>query len=145
MRRLLYSAYWVDGADIGSPEVLRRRIAGPILRGRSPSWPLRDSGYAVAVSRGPITVGAWRRIRVWREEWASLGTGTVPTLVVEGGSTSSGEAALRRLEKEILRAGAEADPDLPDPARYPALPVRPSKGWVSEVGGTWSQVWKTGP
>ena len=145
VRRLLYAAYWVDSADIGSPEVLRRRLTGPILRGRSPSWPLRESGYTVAVSRGPITTSAWRRIRVWREEWASTGTGAVPTLVVGGGSPSTGEAALRRLEKEILRAGAEIDPDLPDPAKYPAMPVRPSKEWVSEVGGPWSQTWKTSP
>ncbi|MET9272970.1 DsbA family protein [Kribbella sp. NPDC003557] len=145
VRRLLYAAYWVDGSDIGSPEVLRRRLTGPILRGRSTSSPLRDSGYAVAVSRGPITTSAWRRIRVWREEWVYLGTGEVPTLVAGDGSPSTGEAALRRLEKEILRAGAEIDPDLPDPAKFPVKPVRPPKTWVSEVGGTWSQVWKTCP
>lgn len=145
VRRLLYAAYWIDGADIGSPDVVRRRITGPILRGRSPSSPLRDSGYAVVVNGGPITISAWRRIRAWRAEWVSLGTSAALTLVAAGGSPSTGEGALRRLEKEILRAGAELDPELPDPALFPAMPVRPSKAWVSEVGGPWSQVWKTSP
>lgn len=145
VRRLLFAAYWFDGADIGNPEVLRRRLAGPILRGRSPSSPLRDFGYAVAVNRAPITAGARRRIRAWRDEWAALGTGAVPTLVEDGMSPVTGETALRRLEKEILRSGAVVDPALPDPARYPTLSVRPAKAWVSQVGGRWANTWMTSP
>ncbi|HEX5494248.1 MAG TPA: DsbA family protein [Mycobacteriales bacterium] len=144
VRRLLYAAYWVDGADIGSPEVLRRRLVGPILRGRSSSWPLRESGYAVAVSRGPVTTGAWRQIRAWRDEWARLGTGAVPTLVADNGLPVSGEAALRRLAEEILRSEAVIGLDLLDSARYPAMAVQPSRAWVSQVGGPWANAWKTG-
>ncbi|HEU5023491.1 MAG TPA: DsbA family protein [Spirillospora sp.] len=143
VRRLLYGDYWVDGADIGDPEILRRRLAGPILRGRTPSWTLGDSGYAVSVSRGPITTGAWRRIRAWRDEWASLGTGGVPTLVQHGGAPITGEAALRRLEEEIVRSGAAVDPDLPDPSRYPES-ARPSKDWVSRTGAPWARAWMAG-
>lgn len=145
VRRLLYAAYWVDGVDIGSPEVLRRRLAGPILRGRSPSWPLRDFGYAVAMSGGPITTSAWRRIRAWRQGWASLGTGTVPTLAAGQESPVAGEAALRRLAEEILRTGAELAPVLPDPARYPTPAVRPSPEWVTQAGGPWRHAWMTSP
>lgn len=145
VRRLLYAAYWIDGADIGNPEVLRRLLAGPIRRGRSSSWPLREAGYAVSVSRGPITTDAWRRIHAWREEWVRLGTGVVPTLVEDGGPPVTGEAALQRLEKEILRSDAVIDPDLPDPARYPDVSVRPDKAWVSQVGGRWAHVWMTSP
>lgn len=144
VRRLLYADYWVEGADIGSPEVLRRRLAGPILRGRSPSWPLREFGYAVAVTGGPITTGAWERMRTWRDEWERLGTAAVPTLVADGGGPVTGEAALRHLEREILRSGAVLDVDLPDPARYPSVPLRPSQTWVTTVGGPWARVWWTG-
>lgn len=144
VRRLLYAAYWVEGADIGSSEVLRRRLAGPILRGRSPSWPLREFGYAVAVSGGPITTGAWDRIHTWRDEWARLGTTALPTLVEDGGRPVTGEAALRHLGRTILRSGAVLDPDLPDPARYPPVSLRPPQTWVTRVGGPWARAWWTG-
>ena len=132
VRRLLFCAYWVDGADIGSPEVLRTRLAGSILRGNSTSDPLRESGFAVSASRGPITTGAWRRIRAWRDEWVRLGTGAVPMLVDgDGARPVTGEMALRRLEKEIIRVGADLHPDLPDPARYPPVRPVPSTPWVT--------------
>ncbi|HLU58070.1 MAG TPA: DsbA family protein [Pseudonocardia sp.] len=127
VRRLLFSTYWVDGADIGDPEVLRRRLTGPFLRGNSPSDPLRESGYAVSVARGPITTAAWRRIRAWREEWERLGTRVVPTLV-EGDRVLAGVPALRRLGELIVEHGAPVDPELPDPARYPRRRV-PAPGW----------------
>lgn len=144
VRRLLYSAYWVDGADIGSPEVLRRRLAGPIRRGSSTSSPLHESGYAVAVSRGPVTTDAWLRIRAWRNQWETLGTAAVPTLVDGDAPPVTGEAVLHRLRESMLRSGAEPDPRLPDPARYPAVSVRPPMAWLSEVGGPWAHAWKGG-
>lgn len=144
VRRLLYTAYWRNGANIGSPEVLRRLLTGPILRGRSTSEPLRQSGYAVAVSGGPITTAAWRRIWAWREEWTRLGTSALPALVEDGGQPVTGEEVLRRLEKEILRHEAALDPDLPDPGRYPAM-LRPDKAWVSQVGGRWAHTWMPTP
>jgi hypothetical protein len=126
VRRLLFAAYWVDGADIGHPEVLRARLAGPILRGRSTSDPLRESGYAVSASRGPITTSAWLRIRAWRDGWTRLGTKAVPTLV-ENGRPVVGAGALHRLADLISERRAPIDPDLPDPARYPT--PRPRAWW----------------
>lgn len=110
VRRVLFAAYWVDNADIGSPEVLRRRLAGPILRGHSSSAPLRDFGYAISLSRGPITTGAWRRIRAWREQWAQLNTASQPILLLEGAQPIGGAEAARRLAHEILRLGAPINP-----------------------------------
>src|SRR5690606_33153040 len=101
------------------PEVLRTRLAGPILRGHSTSDPLRESGYAVSASRGPITTTAWRRIRAWREEWTCLGTQIVPTLVHEGRPVA-GVAALHRLADLMGERDAPLHPELlPDPARFP--------------------------
>jgi hypothetical protein len=65
-------------------------------------------------------------------------------LVVDGWQPVSGETALRRLEKEILRAGARVQPELPDPGRYPDAADRPDPRWVSEIGGPWRHAWKTG-
>lgn len=142
VRRLLFAAYWVDGANIGDPEVLRARLAGPILRGHSIAVPLRDFGYAVSVNRGPITTTAWHRIRAWRDEWSRLGPVTLPTLVEDGRLPVTGRAVLRHLEREIIARRVEFGLDLPDPARYPEMAVRPSREWVSQVGGPWSHAWR---
>lgn len=142
VRRLLFAAYWARGADIGSPETLRRLLAGPVLRGNSTSVPLSEFGYAVTSSRGPITTDAYRRIRDWSKERDTLGARPLPLLVVDEWQPVSGETALRRLEKEILRSGAPVDPVLPDPGRYPALADPPGLSWTSEVGGRWRHAWK---
>ncbi|HLT10579.1 MAG TPA: DsbA family protein [Micromonosporaceae bacterium] len=141
VRRLLFAAYWLEGADIGDPNVLRTRLAGPILRGHSTADPLREAGFAVSVNRGPITTSAWRRVRAWRDEWNRLGRPALPVLLADGEPPASGEESLRRLEKELARLGAPLNPELPDPARYPAPTVRPAREWVSRVGGPWAYAW----
>lgn len=143
VRRLLFSAYWERGADIGNPEVLRRLLAGPFLRSHSTSVPLREFGMAVTSTRGPITGGAARRIRDWATQWELLNEPAaavplpLPILVVDGALPVTGETALRRLEKAILHAGAEVDPALPDPGRYPPVSDPPALTWVSAIGGSW--------
>lgn len=99
----------------------------------------------MTVTGGPITTGAWRRIRAWRDAWIGLGTATVPTLVADGGPPITGRAVLRWLEKQITHNGAPPAPDLGDPSRYPSMAVRPSPEWVSQVGGPWAHAWKTSP
>jgi hypothetical protein len=142
VRRVLLAAHWTRGVNISSPETLRRLLAGPILRGRSSAVPLSDFGYAVSAGRGPVTTGAYRRIRDWSREWESLGARPLPLLVVDGWQPVSGETALRRLEKEILRVDAATAPALPEPDRYPFSGDRPDPRWVSEVGGRWRHAWK---
>ena len=144
VRRLLFAAYWVQGSDIGSPEVLRRLLAGPILRGDSTSVPLREYGLAVSPSRGPITMGAHRRIRAWAEESRGVDRAVLPILVADGSLPVSGETALRRLEKELQRAGAGVDLVVPDPGRYPRVDDRPALPWVSANGGPWRHAYMVG-
>ncbi len=136
VRRLLFRAYWEQGVDIGDPEQLRTPLAGPFLRGHSPADPLRLSGYAVSPGRGPITTGAWRRIRAWQGEWAELRKGVLPVLV-ENGLPVFGADVPRRLAKMIIRLGAPVTPELPEPTRYPARRVRPSAPWAARAGGRW--------
>lgn len=143
VRRLLFSAYWERGADIGNPEVLRRLLAGALMRSDSTSVPVREFGMAVTSTRGPITGGAARRIRDWATQWELLNEPAaavplpLPILVVDGALPVTGETALRRLEKAIVHAGAEVDPALPDPRRYPPVSDPPALTWVSATGGSW--------
>lgn len=141
VRRLLYTLYWLEGADIGSPAVLRTPLVGPILRGRSDAEPLRESGYAVSVARGPITTDAYQRIRCWRGEWQELDSPDLP-VVLTGGATLTGLDAVRRLGKEITYTGASLEPELEDPRRYPQVSVRPPAAWVSQVGGRWRYAYR---
>jgi hypothetical protein len=143
VRRLLYDLYWCEGADIGNPNVLRTALAGPLMRSGSAADPISDVGYAVSVNRGPITIGAYRRMKAWRSGWVDLGSPALPALLT-GGATLHGIEALRRLGKEITYAGADVDPALPDPRRYPSVVGRPSASWISQFGGRWRNVYRPG-
>jgi hypothetical protein len=144
VRRLLFALYWREGADIGSPTVLRTPLAGPILRADVDADPLRQVGYAVSVDRGPITTGAYQRIRAWRRQWQALGSPPLPVLLVDG-ATLIGLDALRRLGKQIAYVDADVDPQLPDPRRYPEADGQPSSAWVSQIGGRWRNLYRLGP
>lgn len=139
VRRVLFAAYWTDGADIGNPEVLRTRLVGPMLRGSSAVDPVRMSGLAVSGNRGPITTQAWRRIAAWRAEWAALGGRDLPVVIDGDGSLAAGEDALRLLEKQFAGEDLRAVPA--DPGRYPEVAERPGLSWVSQVGGPWARAW----
>ena len=141
VRRLLFGLYWSHGADIGSPTVLRTPLVGPILRGDSDADPLRESGYAVSVDRGPITSEAYHRIQSWRTKWQELGSPGLP-VVLAGGSTLTGLDAVRRLGKEIIYAEATPAPELEDPRRYPQVSGRPPASWVSQIGGRWRHAYQ---
>jgi len=137
VRRLLFALYWVEGADIGNPNVLRTPLAGPILRGNSTADPLRESGYAVSVDRGPVTTDAYRRIRAWRTEWTQLGSQSLLVLL-DCAVTLTGFDAVHRLAKEIAYVGAPPNPDLGNPRRYPEISVHPQAAWVSQIGRPWA-------
>ncbi|HSF26470.1 MAG TPA: DsbA family protein [Actinomycetes bacterium] len=138
VRRLLFRTYWVEGGAIGDPEVLRQLLVGPILRGDGGAGPLHEFGYAVAVSRGPMTTAAFRHIQAWRAGWVATGTGTTPTVVVDG-TVHAGVAGLHWLADEIDRLGAPRAPEPAEPSRYPEVSLRPQPEWVSTVGGPWAR------
>ncbi len=137
VRQLLITAYWTRGVNIGDPEVLRRLIAGAILRGHSTSDPLKRFGYAVSPGRGPITTGASRRIRDWQAQWNQIETHEDLALVEEQG-TSTGLDALDRLFALATEASAPPNPPLPDPGRDPAVTMHPPLSWASTVGRPWA-------
>lgn len=141
VRRLLFELYWRDRADIGNPGVLSTPLTGPVLRAGADADPLREAGYAVAVNRGPITGGAYRRIRQWRAEWEALGRPELPVLLVDG-ATLSGLDAVRRLGKELVYRDVAVRSMRDDPRRYPEIDGRPPLSWVSQIGGRWSNLYR---
>lgn len=141
VRRVLFDLYWREGADVGSPEVLRTPLAGPVLRAGSACDPLLQCGYVVTMDRAPISTAAWRRVRDWRGEWQDLGAPALPVLLA-GGATLHGVDALRRLGKEITYAAADVTAPADEPRRYPPAGVRPPAGWVSEIGGPWRHTYR---
>lgn len=141
VRRLLFDLYWQEGADIGSPTVLRTPLTGPMLRSGVAADPLRQFGYAVGPHRDPITSSAHRRIEGWRQAWQELGSPELPVVLVDG-ATVTGLDAVRRLGKEIDRLDVAVEPVLTDARRYPAVDGTPPLSWVSQIGGEWLHLYR---
>jgi len=80
-----------------------------MLRANAGSDSMRQVGYAVSVSRGPITTDAYRRINAWRDEWRHLDSPSLPVVLVDG-ATLVGVDAVRRLGKEIVYRGVDVSP-----------------------------------
>lgn len=119
VRSLLFTSFWLEGTDIGNPDTLRRLLTVPILRGRSRAEVLDTSGYAVAIGGGPITTDAWRLVRQWQDDWATLGSPELP-VVVEGTRVLSGFAAADHLGARVREAGAR----IPTGSPHPLPPLR---------------------
>jgi hypothetical protein len=105
VRPLLFQAYWMDGLDIGDPEVLRRLLPGAFRQGHRTSDAIRDFGYAVTSQHGPVTIAAAARIRQWQQSWLALGSRVDLTLVTDS-TTLSGDEALSGLSGSLGRADA---------------------------------------
>lgn len=100
-RRVLFQAYWVDGLDIGNPEVLRVLLADTILSGSSSSQPLHEWGYAVTSAHGPITTAASHLIDDWQQQWRDLGSPPEPALVHDRNAVTTGDEALAYLARQV--------------------------------------------
>lgn len=137
VRRLLFRAFWMHGMDLGAAETVRTLLADTVRSGASPSELVREWGYAVDISGGPLTTTAWRLVRGWADGWRDTEKEIVPTLVVDE-ATLFGEEAVEWLGQEVARRGL-------DPAAVPAPAVLPrprisgltSRSWASQHGNRW--------
>lgn len=100
VRKVLFDAFWCHGVDLADARVVRTLLIDEMLKGTSGSEPVQLWGYAVDVTGGPITNGAWQRIRDWRSQWHELG-GTVPTVVTPEGQAIIGVDAVDWLGDQV--------------------------------------------
>jgi len=143
IRRLLFTAYWVDGMDIGNPELLFALLGGSIMRGKATSEPIREWGFAVTVTEGPITTRARRLTRGWNQEWQALGRPVLPNLS-DGARVQSGKRALMQFADEVNQVPEGASDAGASRAGFssgwrPPTTVRPPTTWVSQVGDPWAR------
>jgi hypothetical protein len=108
-RRVLFEAFWHDGADLNNARVVRDLLVD-LLRGRpSRSELVHHWGYAVDVTGGPVTTDAWQLVRDWRAGWQDLGQGVVPALSLAPGGWDHGEDVVDRLRDELISRGLDVD------------------------------------
>lgn len=97
VRDALLHAYWVEGRDIGDPEVLRRVLPPVIVNDDTlcTGDPRLEWGYLVSPAREPLTNEAYHLLEQWQHRWDELGR-PGPLALVDGSTTHTGPAALTR-------------------------------------------------
>jgi hypothetical protein len=140
VRSLLFGAFWMHAIDLADARVVRTLLIDAVRSGSSTSDLLKDWGYAVAVSGGPVTTAGWRLIGTWSEQWRATGKETVPALLVGDAAPRFGVDAVEWLGAELLRRGLGSRP-----VPTPVIP-RPrvdrglaSLSWVSQHGNRWQR------
>lgn len=138
VRRVLFEAFWMHGIDIGDAKVLRTLLVDELRGSRSPAEAVREWGYPVDVTGGPLSTPAWRAVARWREAWLGHGKQVVPVVQEPGSPALHGVDAVEWLGRQVLARGLDPDP-AGDPAPEPATGQRglPDLGWTAAVGGPW--------
>jgi hypothetical protein len=137
VRKVLFEAFWMHGIDIGDPRVLRTLLVDELRSGTSPSDTVRDWGYAVDVTGGPISTPAWRLASRWSAEWQGHGRQVVPLLVAPEVGLRVGVEAVRWLGEQVVAHGLDLEPPATDTSPPPDCRELPSISWVTTNGGQW--------
>lgn len=95
VRAALLHAYWVQGRDIGDPEVLRRVLPPVLVQAHHPcdGDPRREFGYVVSPAREPLSDAAYHLLRRWQQRWTGMGR-PGPLALTGPGGPRTGAAAL---------------------------------------------------
>lgn len=137
-RDLLFEAFWMHSLDLSDALVVRTLLIDAVRSGSSPSDLLREWGYAVAVSGGPVTTTAWRLIADWAEQWKDTGKETVPVVIAGEAAPLFGIDAVEWLGAELVGRGLDPAPAPRASARRPdADRDIPPLSWVSMIGNPW--------
>lgn len=143
VRATLFTAYWRHNADIGNPEKLRTVLAPAFMCSDSTCDPIKSFGYAVAMTREPITGSAWRLLRSWRAEWQQVKHDELP-VVVDASGVSAGVGALHRLAQlldptadDAAGSGVDGWKGVEHLHWAPETTVLPPETWTSGVGDPW--------
>lgn len=131
VRHLLFSSFWMNHQDIGNPDLLRRLLAVPMIRGRSHIRVHAGQGYAVAIGGGPVTTDAWRLIRQWHTGFAGADGQELP-VVTDGSLVLSGYAAVEHLSERV--GDQRIPPAVPNPFELPPLSVSAQRRWADRPG-----------
>lgn len=96
VRRILFEAYWVKGANIGDPETLSTLLASVRNQAQTrPETPPLNTD--VAASLDYIRATTHHRVRGWHQTWLRLGTPAELTVVNPHHFVAHGPSALNRL------------------------------------------------
>lgn len=142
VRTLLFNAFWMGSVDLDDPALVRTLLVDAVRCGASPSEPVRDWGYLVDNTGGPVSTSAWRCVRRWASDRAATGAPELPVLLA-GSTPLLGAAAVRWLGSELVRRGLEDDPN-PAPTVTAPSTARDlaSLSWVSEHGNRWMRAYQ---
>jgi hypothetical protein len=133
VRRLLFSAYWLDGLDLGNSGVLRALLLAPVRHAiaerydhaRQAPWPHAPwsgadevvpwTGNVISVQGGAITAAGERLVLSWRQERGALRAPACLTLLTSTGELASGAAALDLLlpEELLIATGPDTQEEPP--------------------------------
>ena len=100
LRRAVFRAIWMDGANLSSgyevrrlvtaamwpPEDFNDQLASPdipsrLIQDTDLTRITRRSGGTVQADGGPLSTDGWERIRRWRRDWLALPVPIVPTVI----------------------------------------------------------------
>lgn len=138
VRDLLFEAFWMHALDLGDTKVVRTLLVDATRSASSPSESLRDWGYAVDVTGGPVTAAGWRLVAAWADQWQALGKETVPVVLVGDAEALFGTDAVEWLGAELVSRGLEPSAaQAPELARGRLSRDVASVSWVSRHGSRW--------
>ncbi|MGD8200640.1 hypothetical protein ACQE98_08260 [Ornithinimicrobium sp. W1679] len=104
---LLLRSYWLEGRDIGDPEVLRRLLPRVLVDDLAPCTgdPRREWGYVVSPAREPLSDGAYHLLERWQQRWVEEGR-PGPIALVDRTGARTGPAALQELQPTGVAAAS---------------------------------------